>query len=515
MKKLMLMLLCLLALVLPALAEPMVSGGGYTAYLGQNNHMYLQDPLGTTKVLRYPIADLISVRDGNVYAIAQDGRLFAVRLDGSQTLVLSDRPTEADVLPLQAQPVYELTEGALYALRADGTKLLLATSVTAAAANEDRLFFITQTATGVTSLKALMLTQLTGSTAPYPTLLGMGVENPVSMTATADALAVVAGADRSVTVVSLIDMSRRTSPAASANTERAVAIGTEVLRYAPTEKGGWLVEPDDGLPTLTLVDAGTTVSRATAVPTATPTPTPRITATPRPTATHRPTATPEPEEAYPQLSYGDKGAAVRTLQRRLNALGYPVGKVDGTWGKNTQLAVNLFQCAIGFKERSYASSAMQERLYSRNAPQYDPYAPLREGDEGTDVKLMQKALFDLGYLGFDEEEEVDGKYGPITTQAIIAFQAAAGTRVLAPTGYADADTLMLLYSDYAPRNPALSQPTDPNYPEFIVPDVPSNPNYPEFIVPDTPSNPEYPDYIVPEAPVTTTTDLVVCIVPHD
>ncbi|MBR3764566.1 MAG: peptidoglycan-binding protein, partial [Clostridia bacterium] len=177
------------------------------------------------------------------------------------------------------------------------------------------------------------------------------------------------------------------------------------------------------------------------------------------------------EEAYPRLNYGDRGTAVRNMQRRLNTLGYPVGKVDGVWGENTQLAVNLFQCALGWTERDYASSAMQEKLYSRNAPQYDPYAPLREGDKGTDVKLMQQALFDLGYLGTDEEEEVDGKYGPITTAAIIQFQAAAGY-MLEDTGYADADTLFLLFSEDAPRNPALSQPTDPNYPEFIVPDTP-------------------------------------------
>jgi len=506
MKKLMLTLLCLLALALPAGAEPMVSGDGYTAYLGQNNHMYLEDPLGAVKVLRYPIGNLLSIADGNVYAIAQDGRLFAIRLDGSQTLVLSDAPTETDIAARTAAPIFELTDGTLYALKADGTKLLLSTSVTAAAANADRLFFITQTSADVTSLKALMLTQLTGTTTPYATLLGMGVTDPISMTATGDALAIV-GADHTVVVISLIDMIRQSFPAISDTTSMAVAIGTEVLRYSQTEDGKWLAESDETLPTLTLVDANTAVVRATSVPTATPSPTP----TRRPTATptQRPTATPEPEEAYPQLSYGDKGSAVRKLQRRLEALGYPVGKVDGTWGKNTQLAVNLFQCAIGYKERSYASSGMQERLYSRNAPQYDPYAPMREGDEGTDVKLMQQALFDLGYLGTDEEEEVDGRYGPITTNAIIAFQAAAGTRVLEPTGYADADTLMLLYSDYAPRNPALSQPTDPNYPEFIVPDVPSipeDPNYPEYIVPENPP--------VPDQPVTTATDLVITIVPN-
>lgn len=459
MKKLWMLLACLL-LSLPALAEPVVMGDGYTAYLGESNYMYLLDPLGATKVLRYPIADLISIQDGNVYAVAQDGRLFAIRLDGSQTLVLSDNPTEADIAALTPRAAYTLENGSLYALRANGERTLLSTSVTAAAANEERLFFITQTTTGVTSLKAIQLTQLNTAVTPYATLLGMGVNDPVSMTATSDALAIV-GADRSVTVISLIDMSRTTHAAVSESTERAMSLGTEVLRYTAAEKRGWITESNESLPTLILVDPNT--GRATSVPTATPTPTatPKPTATPRPTATPKPTATPAPEEPYPQLSYGDKGTAVRNMQRRLKALGYPVGNVDGTWGKNTQLAVNLFQCALGWTERSYASSAMQERLYSRKAPTYDPYAPLREGDKGTDVKLMQKALFDLGYLGTDEKEEVDGKYGPITTQAVKAFQAAVGSDILRITGEADADTLMILFSADAPRNPALNPPTPP------------------------------------------------------
>ena len=462
----------------PALAEPMVSAGGYTAWLGESSHMYLQDPLGNQKVLRYPIADIISISDDSVYAIAQDGRLFGIRLDGSQTVVLSTAPTETDIAAVTPAAPFVLENGALYAVRANGTRQLLSTAVTAAAANEDRIFFITQTQTGVTSLKSVPMTVLTSSDPTVlPTLLGMGVENPVSMTATQDALAIV-GSDGTVTVLSLIDLSRREYPGNGPEITRAVALGTQVLRYARNEQGWWLLQADNTLPTLTFVDAAA-ANTATRAPgysyTPTPTPTLRPTATPtptrKPTPTPRPTPTPTPEEAYPRLEYGDRGTAVRNLQRRLKALGYPVGKVDGVWGENTQLAVNLFQCALGWTERDYASSAMQEKLYSRNAPQYDPYAPLREGDKGTDVKLMQQALFDLGYLGTDEEEEVDGKYGPITTQAIIAFQAAAGY-MLEDTGYADADTLFLLFSEDAPRNPALSQPTDPNYPEFIVPSNP-------------------------------------------
>ncbi len=481
MKKLISLLILLLLPLLPALAEPMVLSDGYTAWLGESGYMYLQDPLGVSKVLRYPMADILSIADGNVYALAQDGRLFAIRLDGTQTLVAAESPTEAEIAALTQAPVFDLTEGILSVLRPNGTKLIVASSVTVAAANEELLYFITQTDAGVTSLKSIPLSGVTNTTysAPIATLIGAGVTDAISMSATKDTLAIV-GATGLVSYLPFDGM-RYMHPVSSPDTRRAVVIGTEVLRYTQNEQGWWLLQSDDQLPTLLPVDPAETVTRAptyTYAPTYTPVPTATPTPTRRPTATPKPTATPEPDDPYPRLEYGDRGSDVRAMQRRLSTLGYPVGKVDGAWGKDTQLAVNLFQCAMGWKERTYMTSAMQEKLYSRSAPQYDPYAPLREGDEGTDVKLMQKALFDLGYLGTDEEEEVDSKYGPITTQAIMAFQAAAGYRVLEPTGYADADTLFLLFSEDAPRNPALAQPTDPNYPELILPGTPGNPVVP-------------------------------------
>lgn len=507
MKKLLLTLICLAALCLSAAsAEPMASHAGYTAYLGESNYLYLRDPMGVTKVLRYPISDVLSVTDTHVYAISHEGQLFGIRLDGTQTLILAAAPTEEDVAKVTPAARFELNGTVLYALRPNGGKLLISSSVTAAAATDDRLFFIETHADGATSIRAILLDGVTDTTmlAPIPTTLGQGVASPLSMTVTEDALTIV-DSDHSVRVTSLVDNTQTFHKAVSENTVKAICLGTTVLRYAQTEDGQWLYESDAALPTLVLAEATEKAAPAD-VPHITPTATLRPTATPSPTPspTKKATATPKPEEEYPELKYGDKGSAVRSMQKRLKALGYPVGTVDGTWGKNTQLAVNLFQNAAGLRERSYATSSMQEKLYSRKAPAYDPYAPLNEGDEGTPVKLLQKALFDLGYLGTDEKEEVDGRYGPITTAAVKAFQAAVGGDVLKITGKADADTLMVLFSDNPPRNPALDAPVvpdDPQYPEFIVPD---NPNYPEFIVPDVPVLP--PD-------VSTGTDLVVIFTP--
>lgn len=53
-----------------AFAEPTITHLGYTAYLGSSNELYLQDPTGTVRVLRYPIADILSITDTVVMYIA-------------------------------------------------------------------------------------------------------------------------------------------------------------------------------------------------------------------------------------------------------------------------------------------------------------------------------------------------------------------------------------------------------------------------------------------------------------
>ena len=47
------------------------------------------------------------------------------------------------------------------------------------------------------------------------------------------------------------------------------------------------------------------------------------------------------------LRKGNTGDAVKTLQAKLNALGYDCGTVDGVFGNNTYNAVVKFQTAMG------------------------------------------------------------------------------------------------------------------------------------------------------------------------
>ena len=134
------------------------------------------------------------------------------------------------------------------------------------------------------------------------------------------------------------------------------------------------------------------------------------------------------------------------MQRRLAALGYPVGKVDGKFGENTLYALILFQFAIGYTERTWASESCLTLLYSSAAPAYDPYLPMVKGQSGTPVLTMQQALAVLGY----DPGKLDGKYGVNTVNALLRFQRDMG---LPENGSgATAECLLCLYSYATPTD---------------------------------------------------------------
>jgi peptidoglycan hydrolase-like protein with peptidoglycan-binding domain len=68
------------------------------------------------------------------------------------------------------------------------------------------------------------------------------------------------------------------------------------------------------------------------------------------------------------LQLGMKGAAVKALQRRLAALKYYPGSIDGQFGTNTLEAVWAFQEVQGLPGHDYVSSAMQRALANPRAP---------------------------------------------------------------------------------------------------------------------------------------------------
>src|ERR1700745_378220 len=72
--------------------------------------------------------------------------------------------------------------------------------------------------------------------------------------------------------------------------------------------------------------------------------------------------------AAPALQPGMKGSAVKALQRRLAALKYYPGSIDGRFGTNTLEAVWAFYEAQGMTPHSYVSKAMKWRRAPARAP---------------------------------------------------------------------------------------------------------------------------------------------------
>lgn len=73
---------------------------------------------------------------------------------------------------------------------------------------------------------------------------------------------------------------------------------------------------------------------------------------------------------YSELRRGDENTRVSRLQRRLKELNYFSGSITGYFGSQTQAAVKLFQQKVGMRPTGVATVAMQQLLFSPNAPIY-------------------------------------------------------------------------------------------------------------------------------------------------
>lgn len=112
------------------------------------------------------------------------------------------------------------------------------------------------------------------------------------------------------------------------------------------------------------------------------------------------------------LQSGDKGEAVRDLQKRLAALGDYSGKADGIYGPITAEAVSAFQKRAGLAPTGEADEKTQSALFS-DAALLLPRA-YRQGDKGEAVRRLQLRLIAYGLLS----GEADGAFGKSTAAAV-------------------------------------------------------------------------------------------------
>ena len=133
----------------------------------------------------------------------------------------------------------------------------------------------------------------------------------------------------------------------------------------------------------------------------------------------------------PMLYRGCTGDAVKTLQDKLNTLGYNSGNVDGIFGVKTYAAVTAFQKANGLGVDGIVGKLTWGKLYG-----VSPAMPVETttvvgrpmvsyGSRGDAVRKLQELLNALGY----DCDSVDGIFGSKTKAAVLAFQKANGLGV--------------------------------------------------------------------------------------
>ena len=431
-------------------AEPVLNADGLTAWIGEENHMYLMDAAGTVKHLPAEIADLLRMDSQSVYCLTADQRVYCVYTDGSGSSIVYRNPTADQLKSVTGEPSWSLKDGLLAAVEASGSTREISRGVLCAAEAGGMLYYAEQTGASCAVRRALLETSgvLPGfSTFPD----AISVDPPLHMTASSSALALTheGGA---VTVISLATGERQTVAALNGETAAAALVGDRLYRYTEDDAGYHLQQVD----TVVFTRSAEAVT-ATPLPTFTPAPRPTATPRPAPTATWRPAPTQTPEDE--NIRRGENSARVRKMQKRLQELGYPVGSADGSYGRQTQIAVALFMSAVHFTEREYVTPKLLRRLYAADAPVYDQFMPLQKGDRGMAVRMMQQALQRLGYqLG-----TADGVYGRRTVDAVAAYMRAIGWYV-PPT---------MVIGETAPRELLMNLYLTPTVP--VGPVVPTSP----------------------------------------
>ena len=148
--------------------------------------------------------------------------------------------------------------------------------------------------------------------------------------------------------------------------------------------------------------------------------------------------------------YGSRGTTVKYIQARLNQLGFSCGSVDGSFGSKTRAAVVAYQKSAGLKADGIVAWTTRARLFANGT---QPPAAVtvvqtttvyRYGSRGSGVSKIQTRLNQLGF----NCGPVDGRFGPKTQAAVLAFQRKAGLKA---DGIVDKATSDILFSSSAPR----------------------------------------------------------------
>jgi len=170
---------------------------------------------------------------------------------------------------------------------------------------------------------------------------------------------------------------------------------------------------------------------------------------------------------YGMLAIGSLGDDVRTLQKRLNILGFTTGAIDGDYGAATANAVKRLQQYLVDTSAQYteamasqsedggvssapaigingiADPMLLEKFYADSFPAVPE--TMKNGYSGVNVVRLQRRLNGLDYYYGSN----DGHYGNGTEEAVRSFQTQNGLTI---SGIADQATLRVLFSESAKKS---------------------------------------------------------------
>ena len=85
-----------------ACADPAMTDGTVTAWIGENNYFFLTTTEGQPKQLSAPMKEILSINDSDVIALTHENQIIAVKKDGSSFSYLSLNAT--GIITSQCRP---------------------------------------------------------------------------------------------------------------------------------------------------------------------------------------------------------------------------------------------------------------------------------------------------------------------------------------------------------------------------------------------------------------------------
>lgn len=140
------------------------------------------------------------------------------------------------------------------------------------------------------------------------------------------------------------------------------------------------------------------------------------------------------------VSFGQSGAMVLKMQKRLIELRYLSGIVNERFDRDTLNAVNAYQKQVGIEVSNTMTAEQLEALYSEDAPKSADFDTLKYGYSGDDVAELQSRLASLKYY----DRKTSGNFSQAVVEAVKAFQEDYGLEV---TGNADSETREVLKTE--------------------------------------------------------------------